>query len=230
VPAFSEEAVAYLLQYVDVRMLWPYRGLLLEGLWITLSLTVLTFLIAAGPGLLFAFARRFGPRWLDRVLGAVVNFCRSVPTVLSVVFIYIALPFAGLTFSTFVSVLISLTIMQVAYFTEVFRGALTSVNKGQFEAAYACGLRTSVVLRKVILPQAARIAAPAFANSLVLLVHNTSIASAIALHDVLGAALTVQTISGAPVALIAAAVGYLMIVLPLVRWSRNWERRMARAN
>ncbi len=222
--------MAYLFQYIDIRLLWPYRAMLLDGFFITISLTLLTFVIALGPGLLFAFGRRFGPRWLDRMLGAIVNLCRSVPTVLSVVFIYIALPFAGLTFSTFVSVLISLTIMQIAYFTEVFRGALTSVNKGQFDAAYACGLRTSVVLRKVILPQAARVSAPAFANSLVLLVHNTSIASAIALHDVLGAALTVQTISGAPVALIAAALGYLAIVLPLVRWSRSWERRMARAS
>ncbi len=222
--------MSYLLQYVDVSRLWPYRAMLAEGLWISFALTASTFAISIGPGLLFAFARRFGPRWLDRILGASVNFCRSVPTVLSVVFIYVALPFAGLTFSTFVSVLISLTIMQIAYFTEVFRGALTAVNKGQFEAAYACGLRTSVVLRKVILPQAARVAAPAFVNSIVLLVHNTSIASAIALHDILGAALTIQTISGAPVALIAAAAGYLLLVLPLVRWSRNWERRMASAN
>lgn len=210
-------------------MLWAYRGMLLEGLWVTFSLTLLTFVLAAGPGLLFAFGRRFGPRWLDMVLGGTVNLCRSVPTVLSVVFIYMALPFAGVTFSAFVSVMISLTIMQVAYFSEVFRGALAAVSKGQFEAAYACGLRTPVVLWKVILPQAARVAAPAFASSIVLLVQNTSIASAIALHDLVGAALTVQTISGAPVALIAAAAGYLIIILPLVRWARRWERHMARA-
>ena len=152
-----------------------------------------------------------------------------MPTVLTVVFIYLALPFVGLTLSAFASVLVSLTIMQVVYFSEVFRGGLAAVSKGQFEAGYACGLSRAVVFRRVILPQASLVAAPAFASSLVLLVQNTSIGSAVALNDLIGSALTVQNISGQPSPLVVAGLGYLVIILPLVRLTRRWERVMARA-
>ena len=101
--------------------------------------------------------------------------------------------------------------------------------KGQIDAAYACGLRTQIVLRKVILPQAALVSAPAFASSLVFLVQNTAIASAVALNDLIGSALTVQNITGSPSPLVAAGFGYLLIIVPLVRLTRRWERRMARA-
>jgi polar amino acid transport system permease protein len=149
--------------------------------------------------------------------------------VLTVMFIPLAVPFAGVTLSAFASVLVSLTIMQIVYFSEVFRGALAAVGKGQFDAAYACGLRTSVVFRKVILPQAALVSAPAFASSLVLLVQNTSIGSAVALNDLIGSALTIQNMTGAPSPLVAAAIGYLIIIVPMVRLARRWEQRMAKA-
>ena len=218
-----------LAQYFDPAFVWEYREYLIDGLLVTLLLSALTFALAILPGLFVALGRRFGPPWLSVLLASLVNICRSVPTVLTVVFIYLALPFAGITLSAFASVLLSLTIMQVVYFSEVFRGGLAAVGKGQFEAAYACGLSRMVVFRKVVLPQAAAVAAPAFASSLVLLVQNTSIGSAVALNDLIGGALTVQNITGQPSPLVAAAIGYLVIILPLVRLTRRWERSMAKA-
>ena len=218
-----------LLQYFDPKYVWEYREMLLEGLFVTLGLSLLTFCLAVFPGLLVALGRRLGPRWLAVLLTYVVNVFRSVPTVLTVVFIYLALPFAGLTLSAFTSVLVSLTIMQIVYFSEVFRGGLAAVDKGQFEAAYACGLRTPIVLRRVVLPQAALVSAPAFASSLVLLVQNTSIGSAVALNDLIGSALTVQNITGQPSPLVAAGLGYLVMIIPLVRLTRRWEKRMSKA-
>lgn len=216
-------------QYFDPAFVWEYRDYLIDGLVVTLMLSALTFAFAILPGFIVALGRRFGPKWLATLLAGIVNVLRSVPTVLTVVFIYLALPFIGLTLSAFASVLVSLTIMQIVYFSEVFRGGLAAVGKGQYEAAYACGLSRMIVLRKVVLPQAALVAAPAFASSLVLLVQNTSIGSAVALNDLIGAALTVQNISGAPSPLVAAAIGYLIIILPLVRLTRRWERSMAKA-
>lgn len=218
-----------LQQYFDPVFVWEYREYLIDGLVVTLLLSALTFALAILPALFVALGRRFGPPWFAAALAGVVNVCRSVPTVLTVVFVYLALPFAGLTLSAFASVLVSLTIMQIVYFSEVLRGGLAAVGKGQFEAAYACGLSRMIVFRKIVLPQAALVAAPAFASSLVLLVQNTSIGSAVALNDLIGAALTVQNISGQPSPLVAAALGYLFIILPLVRLTRRWERSMARA-
>jgi polar amino acid transport system permease protein len=216
-------------QYFDLAVVWEYRDYLVEGLIVTLTLSLLTFVLAILPGLFIAIGRRYGPPPLDHALAALVNLCRSVPTVLTVVFIYLALPFIGLTLSAFASVLVSLTIMQIVYFSEVFRGGLAAVSKGQFEAGYACGLSRAVVFRRVILPQASLVAAPALASSLVLLVQNTSIGSAVALNDLIGSALTVQNISGQPSPLVVAGLGYLLIILPLVRLTRRWERSMAKA-
>jgi polar amino acid transport system permease protein len=217
------------LHFFDPRQVWEHCDLLATGMFVTLQLATLTFFLAIVPGLLIALARRLGPRWLALPLGAMVNLVRCVPTLLTVVFIYLALPFAGITLSAFASVLLGTTFMQVVFFSEAFRGALASVGKGQFDAAYACGLRTTTVLRRVILPQAALVAAPAFASSLVLLVQNTSIASAVAVNDMIGTALNIQTNYGDPAPLVAAGIGYLVLIVPLVRLTRRWERRMAMA-
>lgn len=216
-------------QYLDPTYVWEYRAMLFDGLGTTLALAVLTLVLSAPPAVAVALGRRFGPRWLGAVLAAVINISRSVPTVLTVVFIYLALPFLGLTFSAFSSVLIALTVMQIVYFSEVFRGALAAVRPGQYDAAKALGLPPAATLVHVIVPQAAVVAAPPFASSLVLLVQNTSIASAIALNDLITAAMAIQNITGQPSPLVAAAIGYVIIILPMVRLTRRWERSMARA-
>lgn len=218
-----------IFQYIDPGPVIQFRHLLIEGLWITVSLAVLTFAISILPAAIVAFGRRFGPKGLDIALGTVINLARSVPTVLSVVFIYLALPFVGVTLSAFASVLLALSVMQVVYFSEVFRGALAAVDRGQWDAARALGLGLPVMLAKVIVPQAAVVAAPPFVSALVLLVQHTSIATAIALNDLITGALSIQNITGSPSPLVAAAIGYLVLILPLVRLARRWERSKALA-
>ena len=218
-----------LLQFFDFRIVLEYSDWFIGGIAVTLSLALACFLISLPIGLAVALARRFGPRWIDRLLGYLVNALRSVPTVITVVFIFLALPFTGIVLSKFESALLAITVMQVVYFSEVFRGALAAVAPGQFDAAYASGMRTPLLLRKIILPQAALVAAPAFISAMVLLVQNTSIASAIALLDIIGAALRVQNITGAPSPVVFAGLLYLLLLVPLVRLARRWERRAARA-
>jgi polar amino acid transport system permease protein len=218
-----------LLQYLNPGPAWQYRDMLAEGLAVTAALSVLTLVLAAPPALLVALGRRFGPAWVSRPLTGLIYVARSVPAVLMVVFIYLALPFVGPAFSPFVSVLIAMVVVQIVYFSEVFRGALAAVGRGQFDAARSLGLTPRQMLTHVVLPQAAVVAAPPFASSLVLLVQNTSIASAIALNDLMQAALAVQNISAQPSPLVAAALGYLLIILPIVRLTRRWERGMAKA-
>jgi polar amino acid transport system permease protein len=186
-------------------------------------------LLAIPPALMMALGQRFGPRWVGLWLAGIISFGRSVPAVMLVVFIYLALPFAGPSFSAFTSTLIAMVIAQVVYFSEVFRGALTAIGPGQFDAANSLGLSQSQTLTRVIIPQAAVVAAAPFASSLVLLVQNTSIASAIALNDLTQAALNVQNLSAQPSPLVAAAAGYLIVILPIVRLTRRWERTMAKA-
>lgn len=218
-----------IVQYLNPDPIWQYRALLLNGLWVTVALSLLTLLIAIPPALAVALGRRYGPRWIDMPLAGIIALSRSVPAVMLVVFIYLALPFVGPTFSPFASVLIALVITQIVYFSEVFRGALAAIGPGQFDAARSLGLSPWHVLTRVLMPQAALVAVAPFASSLVLLVQNTSIATAIALNDVTQAALSVQNITAQPSPLLFAAVAYLILILPIVRLTRRWERTMARA-
>jgi polar amino acid transport system permease protein len=218
-----------LIRYLNPAPAWQFREMLLAGMGVTVALSVLTLLIALLPALAVALGRRFGPRWVSLPLASIIYLARSVPAVMMVVFIYLALPFVGPAFSAFGSVLLAMSIIQVVYFSEVFRGALAAIGPGQFDAARSLGLMPRQALTHVVLPQAALVAAPAFASSLVLLVQNTSIASAIALNDLMQAALAVQNITAQPSPLLAAAIGYLIIILPIVRLTRRWERRMAKA-
>lgn len=218
-----------LIQYLNPAYAWQYREMLLEGMGVTVALSVLTLLIAVPPAIAVALGRRFGPGWVSAPLTGFIYLARSVPAVMMVVFIYLALPFVGPAFSAFTSVLIAMAIVQVVYFSEVFRGALAAIGRGQFDAARSLGLTPRHTLTRVVMPQAAVVAAPPFASSLVLLVQNTSIASAIALNDLMQAAMAVQNITAQPSPLLAAAAGYLIIILPIVRLTRRWERTMAKA-
>ena len=217
------------LAFVNPAPIWNFRNIFLEGLGITLALTLLTLVLAIVPALAMAVGRRYGPAWLTRILAALVALARSVPAVMLVVFIYLAMPFVGPSFSAFTSALIALVVTQIVYFSEVFRAALGAIGRGQFDAAASIGLSPVRALRHVIAPQAALVAAPAFASSLVLMVQNTSIATAIALNDLTQAALSIQNLAAKPSPLVYAAALYLAIILPVVRLTRRWERLMAAA-
>lgn len=218
-----------LRQLLDFDVVWDSRNVLLSGLLTTLKLTIVTFSLSLVPGLVIAIGRLYGPRVVRTPLFLVVSFIRSVPAVVGIVFVFFALPFVGVTLGSFASVVLMLTLIQSVYFSEVFRGGLLSVGKGQFEAAYACGLKAPSVYRRVVLPQAFAVAAPAFTSSIVQLVQNTTVSSVIALEDLLGASLNVQFITASPAALFPAALLYLAFLLPLVRIVRRREEKMAEA-
>jgi polar amino acid transport system permease protein len=215
--------------FFDLELLWDFRGRLLEGLLTTIELAVVAFAVSLLPGLLIALARRYGPHPLNLALLVVVSMVRSVPAIVSVVFIFFALPFVGITLSAFMSVVSAIAVVQAIYLSEVFRGALAAVDPGQFEAARAIGLRTGPALRRVILPQAAVVAAPTFISANVQLVQNTTIAVAVGLGDLLSEALDIQTETGNPSPLLAAALLYLLLLLPPLQLAKRYTARADRA-
>lgn len=216
-------------QFLRFDIVWEARESLLGGFFTTIRLTVTTFVLALVPGLLIAVARIYGPSLVKAPLFALVSFIRSIPAVVGIVFVFFALPFVGITLESFTSVVVTLTFIQAVYFSEVFRGGLLAIGKGQFEAAYSIGLETRNVYWKIILPQAFSVAAPSFASSIVQLVHNTTVSTVIALEDLLAASLSVQYVFGSPAALLPAAALYLLFLLPLVRTVRRREERMSKA-
>ena len=190
-------------------------------------LASLTLAVSIVPAAVIALARELGPRAAALPLATFVTVVRAVPAMVALVFVFFALPFVGITLDPFPAVAVTLTCAQIAYLSEVFRGALAAVGRGQLDATRALGLGLAPTLVYVVGPQGLRVAMPAFASSVIQLVHNTTIASIATLPDLLGAALDAQAISGHPSPLLAVAPVYSLLLLPLTWLARRAERPKA---
>jgi len=164
---------------------------LLEGLWITLEVTVLSLLMAFILGLCSCFmgmSKKTPLRWISKIY---VGLIRGTPLMVQVFYMYFAFPqllqYLGfdLRFTPFIAGLITLTLNAGAYMSEIFRGAINAVNPGQMEAARSLGLSHGQSMRKVILPQALRICLPSLVNQFIITLKDSSIISVIGLADIM---------------------------------------------
>lgn len=168
---------------------WPsvlqYLPSLLTGFVITIVLTIVVIVIAAVLGILVALGRMSRVRILSIIFGAYVEFMRSTPLLLQLIYIYFALPFLGIRLNPFVSAIAGLSLNYTAYLSEVYRGGIQSVPEGQLEAAKALGMRSHLIMMKIVLPQAIRIVIPSLGNYLISLFKDTSLASALTVRELM---------------------------------------------
>lgn len=198
---------------------------LMRGLINTLALGLLAICLGVPAGMLISLVRLYAPwpiRWL--AIGFIDIF-RAVPVLVVLILIYFALPFVGIRFSAWVSATLAFTLVMSAYSAEVFRSGIESIPTGQFEAAQALGLPFIVTLRKVILPQAIKLVIPPTTSNCVSMFKDTSLASAVALPELLKEANNAQAFYANPTPLIGAALIYLAILWPMVRLVNYVERR-----
>jgi polar amino acid transport system permease protein len=169
---------------------------LAAGAWLTIRLALATLPFGLAIGLTAALARNSRRPWLRLPGNIFTTIFRGLPELLTLLLVYfggqvllsrIASLVSGgqVEVSAFVAGLVALGLVFSAYASEVFLGALRAINRGQFEAAYALGLRRPTVFRLVILPQLVRLALPGLANLWLVLLKDTSLVSVIALNDLL---------------------------------------------
>ena len=198
---------------------------LMRGLFNTILLGLLAIGIGIPVGLVISLIRLYAPkpfRWL--VIGYIDIF-RAMPVLVVLILIYYALPFVGIRFSSWVSATLAFTFIMSAYSAEVFRSGIESIPHGQFEAAQALGLTFLQTLYKVILPQAVRVVIPPATSNCVSMFKDTSLASAVALPELLKEANDAQAFYANPSPLIAAALVYLAFLWPMVRLVGYLEKR-----
>lgn len=162
--------------------LWPLAQGMLFG---TIPLTVISFTF----GLIIAITiaiMRISSNWLARSFSATyISLIRGTPLLLQLFIIFYGLPSLGVVFDPWPSAIIAFSLNVGAYGAESIRSAILSVPKGQWEAASTIGLNRGQTLRRIILPQAARVAVPPLSNSLISLVKDTSLASAVLVTEIL---------------------------------------------
>lgn len=156
--------------------LLPLAGGMLKG---TIPLTLASFPIGLVLALLVALMRLSSVRVLQGIGRLYVSIIRGTPLLLQLYLIYYALPGFGLTIDPFPSAVIAFSLNVGGYASEIIRSAVLSVPKGQTEAALTIGMSYPTTMRRIVLPQAARVAVPPLSNTLISLVKDTSLASGI---------------------------------------------------
>jgi polar amino acid transport system permease protein len=142
------------------------------------------------------------------------------------VVLFFALPYTGISFGSILSTIVALSIGYGAYAAESFRAGIESVHSGQIEAARSLGLSRWQTIRMVVLPQAIPVVIPPLTGNLVAMLKETAVASVVAAPELLKRARELYTSKTNPTPLIAAAIIYLIVLVPLVRIVNMLEKRV----
>jgi His/Glu/Gln/Arg/opine family amino acid ABC transporter permease subunit len=200
----------------------PY---LLKAATSTLGLAAVSILGATLLALLITVQIAQGGRTSRTLFDAYLFFVRGVPLLVLIVFVYYVLPRSGLALPAFWAVCAVLIAYYAAFMTEVFRAGLDALPKAQWDAATSLGLSPTIMFRRVLFPQAARLAAPAHVNLCASLVKSTSLASVVGLWELTLASLEVVERTLAPFSIfLGAAMIYFVICFSLSLLSKKLEK------
>jgi His/Glu/Gln/Arg/opine family amino acid ABC transporter permease subunit len=206
--------------------LLPSLPLLAKGVLTTLYLAVASTALASLLGIVFAMIQLFAWRPLKWIVELYLYIVRGVPLLVLLFAMYYALPYAGVQVEPVVGGIVVIGAYFGAFMTEVFRGAVLAVPKGQWEAARAIGMRTPRILLDVVLVQALKVAGAPYINTTIMVVKGTSLVAVIGLADVtfVGRQIVERTL--APFEVFGAvALVYFVICYALSRLGRHVEKK-----
>lgn len=180
----------YSFHFTDV---WIARDELLDGAWLTIRLSAISMVLSLTVAVFGAFARSSGPKWLQGVVAAYVEFIRNTPFLVQVFVIFFGLPAFGIRLDANTGALIAMVLNGSAYTIEIVRAGIEAISHGQVEAAYALGLHRLQAFRKIVLPQALRAVFAPLCSQFILLMLNSSIVSVISADELTAAAQDIQS-------------------------------------
>lgn len=217
---------ALLQNFFNLEVYRQVLPFLLGGLWTTVWLSLLVIPIGVVSGLLLALlATQSRSRTVRIAVAVYVDFFRSFPPLVLLILIYFGAPFLGLELPKLLAVALGFMFNNSSYFAEVLRAGIESVPSGQMEAARSTGLSRTQALAWVIVPQAVRNALPDLVGNGIEVIKLTTIASVVALPELLRVARDAQSLVYNPSPIVLAALLYLVLLLPLVRWLSRLEHR-----
>ncbi|MXP62886.1 amino acid ABC transporter permease [Roseomonas sp. M0104] len=207
-----------------------FLPILLQGVWVTIALTLCALVLATLLGLLWALMRTSGTRWLEWPAKAVVNTLRGIPIIVQLFYIYFVLPELGLDLTAFQAGVIGLGVAYSAYMGEVFRSGMLAVDPGAVEAAESLGIPRFRIMTRVVLPQAVRIVLPPYGNMLIMMLKDSSQASVITVAEISTQSrlIAASTFKNQEVFTLAALL-YLALSVPLIILVGQLEKRFGRA-
>jgi len=208
-----------------------FLPILLQGVGLTVLVTAGALILSTALGLFWAALRISGIPALDIFARTMINVIRGVPIIVQLFYIYFVLPEFGIALTAVQAAIIGLGVAYSAYQAENFRSGIEAIDAGQAEAAQSIGMGWLLTMRRVILPQAIKVALPPYGNTIVMLVKDSSQASTItvaelALQGKLVAAATFKNTS----VFSMVALLYLAMCIPLMLAVGHFERKMRKGS
>ena len=205
-------------------------GPLAEGSLVTLQLFLITLLLAVPLGLGLALVRISRFRVASQAVNGYIWLMRGTPLMLQMLFIYYALPFVpgiGIRLPDFPAAIVAFALNYAAYFAEIFRAGIQSIDRGQYEGAKVLGFSYGQTMRRIVLPQVIKRILPPMSNETITLIKDTSLIYVLALNDLLRAARGIVQRDFTTTPFIVAAAFYLIMTLVLTWLFQRLEKRHA---
>ena len=205
-------------------------GPLAEGSLVTLKLFFITLALAVPLGLALALVRISRFTAASQAVNGYIWLMRGTPLMLQLLFIYYALPFVpvvGIRLPDFPAAIVAFALNYAAYFAEIFRAGIQSIDRGQYEGAKVLGFSYGQTMRRIVLPQVVKRILPPMSNETITLVKDTSLIYVLALNDLLRAARGIVQRDFTITPFIVAAGFYLLMTLVLTWFFQRLEKRHA---
>jgi polar amino acid transport system permease protein len=213
----------------DFSGVWAHRDMLLAGFVGTIKVAAVAIAVGVVFGIVLAALRLSGKRWLALPALWFIEFYRNTPPLVHFFWAFYALPvLIGVSLDPYVAAVIALSTQSGAFFAEVFRGGVVSVERGQWEGARAIGMQPYQALRRVVLPQAMARMVPPFIERAFELIKTTALASTLAYSDLLYQAMQVNSITFRPLEVYTVIAGiFFLTLLVLSIGARALEHRLS---
>lgn len=203
---------------------------LLQGAGVTLQLFFITLLLSVPLGLMLAIMRLSRFRILGTLVAGYIWLMRGTPLMLQMIFIYFALPnlpLCPIVLPEFLTAVIAFSLNYAAYFAEIFRAGIQSIDKGQYEGARVLGYTYPQTMRRIVLPQVIKRVLPPISNETITLVKDTSLIYVLALNDLLKVVRGIVMRDFNTTPFIVAAAFYLLMTLLLTWGFQRMEKHYA---
>lgn len=209
-----------------IQRLWP---LLIEGMGTTFSVFAGTLVLSLPLSILVAKARLSKNVFIARITEFYIYLMRATPLLLQLMFVFFGLPMIpilGITLGRFSAIYLAFILNYTAYFAEIFRGGIQSIDPGQWEGCKVLGLSPGYTFRKVIFPQVLARVIPSISNEVITLVKDTSLVYILGVMDILKAAKSVSNSMSTILPYIYVGIIYLLVVAILTKILDRIEKRV----
>ena len=216
------------MELFNLEVTRQYIGVLLRGLEITVMLTFIEITLAGVLAIPVALARMSRSLLIRIPVDAYVEVIRAPPILLQLIYIFYVLPGLGIKLNAMTAAIIGLTVNYTAYMSEVYRGGINAIRRGQWDAALALGMTRALAFRRIILPQVLRMLTPVLGNYFIALFKDTAIASVVTVQELLftGQIISARTYQYFPIYTLTGAL-YFAVGYPAALFVRYLEKVMS---